>query len=218
METQKWSGNPSKDLQHTFIPPYKSHTHYGGRWVTTDDGKERWSAYHPPLEDTASLPRNAPHVQAAPGHWLAESRAVRAQHLPRDFPGGAARSEPSRERLGQVFAQGDPILEFAPHGGWQLRVLVPESAATDVTPQQIGTFVAAARPSHGLPIQLRQLDGAAQVVEGRNVFVARAKVKSAPSWLRSGMRGVAKVKTVPKPIWWVTFHGVIDWTRLRFWL
>ena len=50
------------------------------------------------------------------------------------------------------------------------------------------------------------------------MFVARAELGENPPWIRSGMRGVARIDTVPKPVYWVALHKLIDWTRLRFWI
>ena len=50
------------------------------------------------------------------------------------------------KKLGQVFALGDPVLQFAPNDGWRLRIHVPEGAAIDVARLQQGTFASKARP------------------------------------------------------------------------
>ena len=122
------------------------------------------------------------------------------------------------KKMGQVMAQGDPLLEFAPESGWKLLIFVPEAAAIYVDSQQEGGFASAAKPHVKVPFAIEQMDGSAEVIEEDNVFVARAVLQSSPSWMRSGMRGVARIDTVRKPVWWVVAHNVLDWTRLRFWI
>jgi multidrug resistance efflux pump len=120
------------------------------------------------------------------------------------------------KRLGQVFSQGDPVLQFAPHDGWMLNIHVPENAAIYVEPDQVGVFSSAARPRDKVAFHIGQIDGSAGVIDESNVFVARANLQGSPTWMRSGMRGIARVTTIPKPVWWVAMHKFIDWTRLRF--
>lgn len=122
------------------------------------------------------------------------------------------------KRLGQVFSQGQPVLEFAPHQGWELEVQVPESIATLITPAQSGHFVSAASSSDKVPFEISQVDGSAELIDNKNVFVARAQLEADPAWIRSGMRGVARITTSPEPVYWVALHKLIDWTRMHFWI
>lgn len=122
------------------------------------------------------------------------------------------------KKLGQVFAQGDPVLQFAPDSGWFLDIRIPESVAVHIEPGQAGAFASTARPNDKVEFNIEQVDGSASIIDGKNVFVARANLKGAPKWLRSGMNGFAQIDTVSKPVWWVALHRVLDWTRMRFWL
>jgi len=49
------------------------------------------------------------------------------------------------------------------------------------------------------------------------VFLAKAELNADAQWLKSGMQGFARVKTVSKPVWWVSLHRVIDYARINFW-
>jgi hypothetical protein len=122
------------------------------------------------------------------------------------------------QKLGQMFTTGEPVLEFAAQGGWLLELRVPDDIRNLTTADQSGTFAAASLASHSLPFQINSIDGMAQVIDGENVFIARATLSECPEWMKSGMEGTACVTTVPKPVWWVISHRAIDWIRLRFWL
>jgi hypothetical protein len=122
------------------------------------------------------------------------------------------------KQLGQVFTQGQAVLEFAPEGGWEIEVHVPENIATLVVPNQSGLFASVGSSGEGVPCKIRQVEGAARVIEGKNVFVARAELASDSKWIRSGMRGVARIRTSRKAVCWVVFHKFVDWTRLHFWI
>ncbi len=122
------------------------------------------------------------------------------------------------KRIGQMFAPGDMVLEFAPKGGWNLEIQVPDDIGTLVQPTQIGTFAAASYSSHSMPFEIQYVGGTAQVVDGNNVFIAQAPLAERPEWMKSGMEGTARISTVEKPVWWVLAHRVIDWCRLSFWI
>lgn len=122
------------------------------------------------------------------------------------------------QRVGQIFSHGEEILQFAPDGDWLLEIEIPDDIVHYVAPEQIGTFAAASLPTEKQPFTIRHIDGAATVIEDRNVFVARAPLESRPEWMRSGMKGTARVDTVPRPVWWVALHRVVDWARTNFWL
>lgn len=121
-------------------------------------------------------------------------------------------------RVGQVYQQGEQVLKFAPHEGWRLHIRVPEEAAVFVTSTQRGLFAPAARPHEAIGFVIEYVNGSAEVIDGENVFVANALLETAPTWARSGMKGIVHVDTIQRPVWWVACHKLIDWARLRFWI
>lgn len=122
------------------------------------------------------------------------------------------------QRIGQSFAQGEQLLQFAAAGEWLLEIEVPDDIANFVSPDQAGIFAAASFPTERQPFEIHHIDGAATTVQDRNVFIARANLQSRPEWMRSGMEGTAQVTTVDRPVWWVALHRVVDWARLHFWI
>lgn len=124
----------------------------------------------------------------------------------------------SRQLTGQVLDQGDPVLQFAPHGGFVLNIHVPDGIATNVKAGQAGIFASAARPDIPLPFRIRRVNSAAEVVNGTNVFEAEAELTTSPEWLKAGMQGSVRIDGDIRPVWWVTTHSVLGWLRMRFWL
>lgn len=121
------------------------------------------------------------------------------------------------KRIGEVFPQGEAVLQFAPRGGWSLEIHVPDHVASHVAAQQVGYFSASASPGEEIAFTLAQVDGSASVVGGQNVFVARAPLDGNPGWMMDGMQGFARIETRKQPVWWVASHGIIDWFRTTFW-
>lgn len=121
-------------------------------------------------------------------------------------------------RLGQVYSQGAPVLQFATHAGWKLLIQVPEGVATYVRPNDVGVFASTARPNRKISFAIEQINGSAEVIDEENVFVGEAELQAAPEWMRSGMKGTARIRTRKMPPCWIMFHRAFDWMRLRFWI
>lgn len=167
--------------------------------------------------DVAAAALQKSHVQVLRTRQNALGRRIESAKLRAPSDGMVIQSHVEK-KLGQVFSLGDPVLQFASHDGWRLRIHVPEGAALELARRQHGTFTSKARPNDRVKLRVTQIDGAAEVIDGKNVFVARAELDTSPSWMRSGMQGTAQIDTTRKPIWWVMFHRMIDWTRLHFWI
>ena len=58
----------------------------------------------------------------------------------------------------------------------------------------------------------------AQVENGRNVYVAEARIGGEANWIRPGLEGIAKIQAGRRGIWWITLHRAIDHLRMNFWL
>ena len=123
-----------------------------------------------------------------------------------------------RQHIGATLARGDALLQFAPQHGWDVEIQVPDAVAPFVTVKQDGTFATSSHPGQAFDFKIRQVSGSAEMRGGKNIFVADAPLQGDLPWMRSGMEGVAQIKTVWKPVWWVALHSVIDNLRLKFWM
>lgn len=121
------------------------------------------------------------------------------------------------KRIGQIFPQGEPILSFAPMNAWEIELYIPEHIVVHVQNERAGVFSPMSRPDEGIPYRVFQMSGAAQVVDGKNVVVARAKLDRAETWMRGGMKGVAKTDLGKKPVRWIAFHRLFERMHHSFW-
>ena len=175
---------------------------------TTNAAKEKDIAVAAQSQARADIARNK---LAAVEHKIAQADIVSP------CPGAVLLGDIT-PRVGEVVPLGEPLLEFAPHSHWIVELHVPEYAAPYLGPGQVGEFTTNARPDERSHCQLSRIDPASAVVNGQNVFTAEAQVDGeTPSWLRSGMQGVARINAGKQPVWWVWLHRVIDSIRLTYW-
>lgn len=120
-------------------------------------------------------------------------------------------------RVGEVVPLGEPLLEFAPQGAWEVEAHIPEYAAPYLQQGQIGQFTTSALPDRAHACTVRRVEVLSEVIDGKNVFVAQAAVDNRPPWVRIGMTGVAKIHAGIRPVWWVALHRIIDGVRLQIW-
>lgn len=121
-------------------------------------------------------------------------------------------------QLGQVVKMGSPLLSFAENDSWNIEISVPDAIASHIESRQSGTFAALTRPSESMRFDIEQINQSSDTAQNQNVFVAKAKLTGSPAWMKSGMKGMVRIETVQKPVWWVTLHRVIDTVRINFWI
>ena len=123
-----------------------------------------------------------------------------------------------RDRIGDVFIKGDPLFELSSDKEWTFEIQIPESDITELKMGMTGRFASNARPELHHPFQLTRLHPSAELREGNNVYIVEAQTDFKPAWMRSGMKGISKVEAGPRPVWWITFHKLLDYFRLTFWI
>ncbi|HBJ37536.1 MAG TPA: hypothetical protein DDZ51_22830 [Planctomycetaceae bacterium] len=121
-------------------------------------------------------------------------------------------------KIGQVFAQGEAILSFSPMDQWELQLQVPERIARFIQFDQQGSFAPIATPGVKHAYRVEHVSGAAEVVDGKNVIIAKAAVDGSPSELRHGMKGIARTHTGWRPVCWVALHGAYEYLCDVLWL
>ena len=131
---------------------------------------------------------------------------------------GTILSAELEKRIGETVPLGEPLIQFAPAQNWKIELEVPEFISALVSHGQPGTFAAISRPNAPIGCELRQVRTSAEVREGRNVFVVDAALtEPAPTWLRSGMEGAARIDVGRHAVWWVWIHRAIDSIRVYAW-
>ncbi len=122
------------------------------------------------------------------------------------------------KRIGQVVPQGEAFFELAPHDRWELELEIPENVITDVQDGLKTSFMAQAMPDQQIQGEVFQLSVQSEAKNTKNVFTGKASIVNQGKWMRAGMQGVTRIHTGKKPVWWVTFHHLIDSIRMKFWL
>ena len=120
-------------------------------------------------------------------------------------------------RIGQMFQIGQPMLRLANGKEWNVEIEVPDYVSSYIAEEQKGVFATKARPGKEFDLEVTQINESSEIGEAKNVFLAKAELNADAQWLKSGMQGFARVKTVSKPVWWVSLHRVIDYARINFW-
>jgi multidrug efflux pump subunit AcrA (membrane-fusion protein) len=120
--------------------------------------------------------------------------------------------------VGDVVPLGKSLLEFAPHGDWAVELRVDGRNGTLVRDGQCGQFVTVASPDQPVRCTVDRVQPSATVVDGKHVFVARARLSGNATWNLVGMDGVATLEVGPRRVCWVALHRVIDFVRLHFWV
>lgn len=122
------------------------------------------------------------------------------------------------QRVGSVFALGEPLLAVGSSEHWHARLSVPERTVKHLRPGQTGKIVSTADPRTQMKCQIDRIEIAAQPQSGNNfIHVVTSIDGSSPEWARSGMEGVARIDAGKKPVWWIWTHGAIDSWRIKTW-
>jgi multidrug efflux pump subunit AcrA (membrane-fusion protein) len=122
-----------------------------------------------------------------------------------------------KKHVGDVVPVGRSLLEFAPHTQWELELRVEGRHGGVVRPGQPGRFVTLAQPGNAVACRVDRVEPAAQIVNGRQVFVAHARLDDHATWNLAGMEGVARLEIGARRVWWVALHRLIDYVRFHFW-
>ncbi len=120
--------------------------------------------------------------------------------------------------VGQAVRQGEALVKFAPTDGWLTEIALPEHSIDHLRVAQAGSFAPIAAPGDKLAFEIESIAPAAEIRDGRNVFVAKARVTNAPIPVRAGMEGTARIQIDDRPVWWLATRRLADFIRLRFWL
>ena len=121
------------------------------------------------------------------------------------------------QKIGQVFPQGERILTFSPMKNWEVKLEVPESLARYIQTGHQGSFRLNAWPNQAFEYQIENISAGAELVDGENIFIARAKVGETPQFFRQGMEGIAKTDASWHPVYWVTFRDAYEYLHQNFW-
>jgi biotin carboxyl carrier protein len=124
-----------------------------------------------------------------------------------------------KKNLGAPLRKGDLLLKLAQTDDNYLELEIDQVDVHEVKVGSTGEFALVGRPDQRFVIKLDRIDPASTLREGRNIYLARAKVQEAiPAWWRPGMGGTARIDAGDRPLIWVLTHRTVRFLRELFWL
>lgn len=123
-----------------------------------------------------------------------------------------------RERLGSRIEVGMALFEVARNDSAEVMLRIPEALVLAAHECAVAEFAPASRPDYSYRLEGLRIAPASTVVDGRNVFLAEARVAFDIGSLPPGMEGAAYLDAGPRSVFWVLTHRFTDWLHLNFWL
>ena len=108
---------------------------------------------------------------------------------------------------------GDPLAEVASESGAMIELHLPDSLIQEIEVGMSGRFATEARPDAPISFVIERVEHAAQVIDGRTVYVAEARLMGEGASLRMGAGGTARVELGERTGAWLLVHR--PWRYLR---
>jgi biotin carboxyl carrier protein len=120
------------------------------------------------------------------------------------------------QSLGAPVQRGEVLLTVAPANEFRLLVEVDERDIDDVRVGQTGSLALGAF-ERSLPFSVARITPMATARDGRNFFEVEGKFAEAPSALRPGLQGVAKIGAGDRALGRIWTHRLVEWVRMTLW-
>jgi RND family efflux transporter MFP subunit len=121
------------------------------------------------------------------------------------------------EAVGSRLAQGDPFCEIVDPGRQRVEVLLPEADAGMVHPGMPVKVKLNAYPTRSYRAEVEKVGVAAVPREGEEFFLVQTRLSDPQEPLRSGMTGLAKIRTGTSPAARVIFRRPARWLWKAIW-
>lgn len=124
-----------------------------------------------------------------------------------------------RQDLGSPVRQGDPLLKVAGTDTLYVELAIDQDVVTLLQAGDAGQAALAGRPDQKFNIAIERIDPVAEPSDGKNVFLAKAKIEGEyATWWRPGMGGTAMIDAGERPIIWIMTRRTINFLREFLWL
>ncbi len=120
-------------------------------------------------------------------------------------------------RIGSPVHLGDVLFKVAPIRPLVARIDVLDSDVLYAKVGEKGTLATASYPGDVIGIRITHINPMAQVRHHENVFRVRAALHGAPTWLRPGMQGTARIAAGHRRYIWIWTRGLVNWIRMKLW-
>lgn len=124
-----------------------------------------------------------------------------------------------RKNLGSPVKKGDLLLKIARLDSSHVELEIDQTDIHEVDLGRRGELAFVGRPDLKVALVIERIEPASTLKEGRNVFVARARVDGPlQSWWRPGMGGTAKIDAGKRSLLWVLTHRSVRFLQRTLWL
>ena len=121
------------------------------------------------------------------------------------------------EALGSPVERGQVLYEVASLSSYRLVLMIDEADVGEIDEGYQGRLRLRSRPHETYEFLVTGITPVSQSGDGSNQFRLEAQLVNAPSQLRPGMGGVAKIDAGEKAIGWIWTRSFINWARLQIW-
>ncbi len=124
-----------------------------------------------------------------------------------------------KKNLGAPVRKGDLLVKLAHTGDTYLELEVDQVDVHEVSIGMRGQFAFVGRPDIKYPLVVERLDPASTMRDGRNVYLARARIEAEfQPWWRPGMGGSARLEAGDRSVIWILTHRTVRYLRQLFWI
>jgi hypothetical protein len=119
--------------------------------------------------------------------------------------------------LGIPLERGQLLFEVAPLDEYRLILNIDEQDIVYVRPGQTGILTLTAFPQRKIPFVVQKVAVLHQQDDIGVTYRTEAALDSEVSDLRPGMQGIGKIYIEDRNYFWIWFHKMANWMRLRMW-
>lgn len=124
-----------------------------------------------------------------------------------------------KKNLGAPVRKGDLLVKLAHTGETYIEIEIDQADIHEVAVGMQGRFAFVGRPDLRYPMVIERVDPASTMRDGRNVYLARAKIEAPyEPWWRPGMGGSARLEAGEKSIIWLLTYRTVRYLRQVFWI
>jgi multidrug resistance efflux pump len=124
-----------------------------------------------------------------------------------------------KKNLGAPVRKGDLLVKLAHTGDTYVELEVDQADVHEVSIGMRGQFAFVGRPDLKYPLVVERIDPASTMREGRNVYLARARIEAEfQPWWRPGMGGSARLEAGERSIIWLLTYRTVRYLRQVFWI
>ncbi len=121
------------------------------------------------------------------------------------------------QSLGMPIKKGDAMFKIAPLNDYRVIMKVNESDIGHIKEKQKGSLTLTGLPNKEFTLTVSSITPVSIAKDGSNFFHVEAELKAPDPLMRPNMKGVSKIETGEKKLFWILTHRIVDWLRIKTW-